>query len=260
MQPGHNANLMCTVVFLRRPDHPWPLILGANRDEMMDRPWRVPGRHWPDRENVVAGIDELAGGSWLGVNDEGVVAGILNRKDSLGPDENLRSRGELVLEALDQTDAVYAVEAIADLNPASYRSFNLFVADNRDAWWLRSIGPKARKVEVFEIPEGVSMLTAWDLNAEGSVRTSFHLPLFTDAVQPDPENQEWQRWEELMGSTDHAPNSVTGEAMLIQTDRGFGTLSTSLIALESSEIYNARKIWRFLDRSDETTPYFSVKI
>jgi uncharacterized protein with NRDE domain len=251
---------MCTVVFLRRPDHPWPLILGANRDEMMDRPWRVPGRHWPDRENVVAGIDELAGGSWLGVNDEGVVAGILNRKDSLGPDENLRSRGELVLEALDQTDAVYAVEAIADLNPASYRSFNLFVADNRDAWWLRSIGPKARKVEVFEIPEGVSMLTAWDLNAEGSVRTSFHLPLFTDAVQPDPENQDWQRWEELMGSTDHAPNSVTGEAMLIQTDRGFGTLSTSLIALESSEIYNARKIWRFLDRSDETTPYFSVKI
>jgi uncharacterized protein with NRDE domain len=251
---------MCTVVFLRRPDHPWPLILGANRDEMMDRPWRVPGRHWPDRENVVAGIDELAGGSWLGVNDEGVVAGILNRKDSLGPDENLRSRGELVLEALDQTDAVYAVEAIADLNPASYRSFNLFVADNRDAWWLRSIGPKARKVEVFEIPEGVSMLTAWDLNAEGSVRTSFHLPLFTDAVQPDPENQEWQRWEELMGSTDHAPNSVTGEAMLIQTDRGFGTLSTSLIALESPEIYNARKIWRFLDRSDETTPYFSVKI
>ena len=226
----------------------------------MDRPWRVPGRHWPDRENVVAGIDELAGGSWLGVNDEGVVAGILNRKDSLGPDENLRSRGELVLEALDQTDAVYAVEAIADLNPASYRSFNLFVADNRDAWWLRSIGPKARKVEVFEIPEGVSMLTAWDLNAEGSVRTSFHLPLFTDAVQPDPENQEWQRWEELMGSTDHAPNSVTGEAMLIQTDRGFGTLSTSLIALESPEIYNARKIWRFLDRSDETTPYFSVKI
>ena len=251
---------MCTVVFLRRPDHPWPLILGANRDEMMDRPWRVPGRHWPDRENVVAGIDELAGGSWLGVNDEGVVAGILNRKDSLGPDENLRSRGELVLEALDQTDAVYAVEAIADLNPASYRSFNLFVADNRDAWWLRSIGPKARKVEVFEIPEGVSMLTAWDLNAEGSVRTSFHLPLFTDAVQPDPENQEWQRWEELMGSTDHAPNSVTGEAMLIQTDRGFGTLSTSLIALESPEIYNARKIWRFLDRSDETSPYFSVKI
>jgi len=251
---------MCTVVFLRRPDHRWPLILGANRDELMDRPWRAPGRHWPDRDNVVAGIDELAGGSWLGINDEGVVAGILNRKDSLGPDENLRSRGELVLEALDQTDAVYAVEAIADLNPASYRSFNLFVVDNRDAWWLRSIGPEADKVEIFEIPEGVSMLTAWDLNAEDSVRTSFHLPRFIEAVQPDPDNQEWQRWEELMGSTDHAQNTLSGEAMLIQTDRGFGTLSTSLIALESPEIYNARRIWRFLDRSDEITPYFSVKI
>lgn len=260
MQPGHNANLMCTVVFLRRPDHRWPLILGANRDEMMDRPWRVPGRHWPDRDNVVAGIDELAGGSWLGINDEGVVAGILNRKNSLGPDENLRSRGELVLEALDHTDAVYAVEAIADLNPASYRSFNLFIADNRDAWWLRSIGPEAEKVEIFEIPEGISMLTAWDLNAEDSVRTSFHLPRFTDAVQPDPDNQEWQRWEELMGSTDHAPNAVSGEAMLIQTDRGFGTLSTSLIALETPERYNARKIWRFLDRSAKPATYFDVEI
>lgn len=251
---------MCTVVFLRRPDHRWPLILGANRDEMLDRPWRVPGRHWPDRENVVAGIDELAGGSWLGINDEGVVAGILNRKDSLGPDENLRSRGELVLEALDHTDAVYAVEAIADLNPAGYRSFNLFVADNRDAWWLRSIGPEAEKVEIFEIPEGVSMLTAWDLNAEDSVRTSFHLPRFTEAVQPEPDNREWQHWEELMGSTDHADGAVSGEAMLIQTDRGFGTLSSSLIALESPEIYNPRKIWRFLDRSAEVPAYFDVEL
>ena len=99
---------MCTVVFLRRPDHRWPLMLAANRDEMADRPWRKPGRHWPDRPDVIAGQDELAGGSWLGINDAGVVAGILNRKDSLGPDPALRSRGELVLEALDHADAVAA--------------------------------------------------------------------------------------------------------------------------------------------------------
>ena len=40
---------MCTLVILRRPGHAWPLILGANRDEMKDRPWSPPGRHWPDR-------------------------------------------------------------------------------------------------------------------------------------------------------------------------------------------------------------------
>lgn len=73
---------MCTVVILYRPEHRWPLILGANRDEMLDRPWRAPGRHWPDRPDVTAGLDKLAGGSWLGLNDTGVVAGVLNR---MGP-------------------------------------------------------------------------------------------------------------------------------------------------------------------------------
>ena len=70
---------MCTVVILRRPDHRWPVLIGANRDEMIDRPWKPPGRHWPDRPEVVAGLDILAGGSWLGINDWGVAAAVLNR-------------------------------------------------------------------------------------------------------------------------------------------------------------------------------------
>ncbi|HEY7688883.1 MAG TPA: NRDE family protein, partial [Dongiaceae bacterium] len=59
---------MCTLVILFRPGHDWPVIVGANRDEMADRPWAPPARHWPDRPQVVAGLDKLAGGSWLGVN------------------------------------------------------------------------------------------------------------------------------------------------------------------------------------------------
>src|ERR1700719_1673890 len=127
---------MCTLVILRRPEHDWPVIIGANRDEMIDRPAEPPGRHWPDREEVVAGRDLLAGGSWLGLNDWGVAAAVLNRHGSLGPAAGLRSRGELVLEALDHADAVAAAEALSYLDPAAYRSFNLIVADNRDAFWL----------------------------------------------------------------------------------------------------------------------------
>src|SRR5690349_16414791 len=128
---------MCTVVLLRRPGHDWPLILGANRDEMASRPWRPPGRHWPDRDDVVAGLDLEAGGSWLGLNESGVVAAILNRTGTLGPAPGRRSRGELVLEALDHADAADAAGALTALDPAAYRPFNLIVADNRDAFWLR---------------------------------------------------------------------------------------------------------------------------
>src|SRR5208282_1532414 len=108
---------MCTVVLLLRPGHAWPVLIAANRDEMLSRPWQPPAAYWPDRPGVVAGLDELAGGSWLGINRHGVVAGILNRHGSLGPAAGKRSRGELVLEALDHADAVQAAAAFAELDP-----------------------------------------------------------------------------------------------------------------------------------------------
>jgi hypothetical protein len=250
---------MCTVVFLRRPDHHWPLILAANRDEMEGRPWRAPGRHWADRPDIVAGMDELAGGSWLGINDTGVVAGVLNRKDSLGPDPNLRSRGELVLEALDHADALDAAGALGELSPDAWRSFNLFVADNRDAYWLRSLGPGSDRVELKEIPEGVSMLTAWDLNAPESTRTRYYLPQFEAAAAPDPETADWSAWEELLSSQAFEAGSGPSEAMRVTSDRGFGTLSSSLIALETQSISNSRNIWRFSAVSGDSAAFDTVQ-
>ena len=90
---------MCTVVLALRPQSPWPVLLAANRDEMAHRPALPPGRHWDDRPDVVGGLDVEAGGSWLALKDSGVVAAVLNRRGTLGPEPGRRSRGELVLEA-----------------------------------------------------------------------------------------------------------------------------------------------------------------
>ena len=95
---------MCTVVVDRRPGADWPVVLAANRDERLSRPWRPPARHWDDRPDVIGGFDDAAGGSWIALNDDGVAAVVLNRRDSLGPEEGKRSRGELVLEAVDHAD------------------------------------------------------------------------------------------------------------------------------------------------------------
>src|SRR5262249_46568483 len=150
---------MCTLVILRRPGEPWPLIVSANRDEMGGRPWKAPARHWADRDHVVAGVDELAGGSWFGINDDGLVAGVMNRSPTLGPKEGFRSRGELPLEALDHATAADAAEALSHLDGRAWRSFNLFVGDAKEAFWIRS----AETLEVRPVPTGVSMLTAQDL-------------------------------------------------------------------------------------------------
>ncbi len=221
---------MCTVVILRRPGHAWPLLLAANRDEMGDRPWQAPARHWPDRPEVVAGLDELAGGSWLGLNDAGVLAAILNRRNALGPAPGLRSRGELVLEALDHADASVAAEALGALASRAYRSFNLVVADDRDAFWLRSGGPDGpARPHLAEIPIGLSMVTASDLDDPGDPRIAFHLPRWRSAAVPDVAPADWRAWEDLLASRAHAGDP--SGAMRFHLASGFGTVSSALIAV-----------------------------
>ena len=252
---------MCTVVILRRPGHDWPLLIAANRDEMAGRPWDPPARHWSDRENVVAGIDRLAGGTWMGLNDEGVAACILNRRDSRGPDPALRSRGEIVLEALDHADAVDAAEALAGLDGRSYRSFNLVIADNRDAYWLRSLGPEADgRVDVTEIPAGLSMLTAFDLNDNASGRVAHFKPKFDAAPVPDVDGGDWSAWQNLLASTEHGADSDSRDAMRIETDIGFGTLSSTLVALPSVDFNDRKPVWLFANGAPGDASYEPVAL
>lgn len=253
---------MCTLIVLRRPDHPWPLMLAANRDEMADRAWKPPARHWPDRADVVAGLDEQAGGSWLGINDDGVVAGVLNRVGSLGPQPGKRSRGELVLEALDHADAVEAAEALHDLDPDAYRPFNLVVADNRDAFWLRHAGGPSNRIEVFPIPEGLSMLTAFDLNdAEHDPRIALHRPRFLAAPPPDPDVDSWEPWMTLLGSRDTGdPPGRRSAALCFLLESGFGTTSSSIIALPSMNRPGTRVVWQFAAGPPDMVPFVPVDL
>ena len=83
---------MCTLVILRRPGHPWPVLIAANRDELKGRAAAAPARHWPERPQVIAGLDVEAGGSWLGLNDDGLIAAVMNRTGTLGPAAGKRTR------------------------------------------------------------------------------------------------------------------------------------------------------------------------
>jgi uncharacterized protein with NRDE domain len=220
---------MCTLAILRRPDHIWPVVIGANRDEMIGRPAVPPGRHWPDRPEVVAGLDRLAGGSWLGINDWGVAAAVLNRHGSLGPAPGQRSRGELVLEALDHPDAVAAAEALVHLDPAAYRTFNLVIADNRDAFWLRHAD--GRNIDAWPIPEGLSLIDSGELNRPNNRRVTLAAPRFRDAVPPDPDTDDWTAWQALLASSESPPGEPPENALRFRMPHGYGTVSSALVAL-----------------------------
>ncbi len=244
---------MCTVVVLRRPEHEWPLILAANRDEMLERPWSAPARHWPDRPEVIAGIDNLSGGSWLGVNDHGVSVAVLNRTGSLGPLAEKRSRGELVLEALDHADAGEAAAALGDIDPDAYRTFNLVIADNRDAYWLAGRSD-AKRIAVEALPAGYSIFTSSDRNDPDKPRVAAYMPLFEAADPPDPEAGDWREWTRLMADRTGASRD---EPMCIVSDYGYGTVSSSLIALPRPAP-GAMPQWRFAAGRPDITDFEPV--
>jgi uncharacterized protein with NRDE domain len=252
---------MCTLIVLYRPVHEWPVLIGANRDEMLDRPWQPPARHWPDRPNVVAGLDEAAGGSWFGVNDDGVAAGIMNRAGTLGPAADKRSRGELVLEALDHADAKTAAEALTHIDPAAYRAFNLVVADAERVYWLRHAeAPGRGRIEATALAPGVSMLTAYDLNDESSPRIRRYLPLVRAAAVPDPERDEWSSWERILASRDSDAEAAREGAMNVVTDFGFGTVSSLLLALPARGRHGVKPRLRFAAGRPDQVGYRDVAL
>lgn len=221
---------MCTLVILRRPGHDWPLLLAANRDEVRRRSAEPPARHWPDRPTVVAGLDHTGGGSWLGINDQAVVAAIMNRTGSLGPAPGKRSRGELVLEALDHAKAKSAAGALADLDSNAYRPFNLVVADTKDAYWLRHGGDGEIRVHV--VPPGLHMLSDTELDDSGHPRIRSYLQRFRSAEIPDPQHDHQQTWQDLLASRTYPAEAGPEAAMnLEECPNGFGTVSSALIAV-----------------------------
>jgi len=251
---------MCTVVFLYRPDHVWPLILAGNRDEMQGRPALPPARHWPNQPDIVAGMDQLAGGSWLGMNPSGVVSVVLNRFAALGPAAGKQSRGELVLQALRHSSAKQAALQMATLSGQNYRPFNLLIADASGCYWIRNREEQGEaQVDLITIPPGLHMLTAHELDDESSPRIRTWQPSFQKAVTPVPELGDWGGWLSLLASRDYPQDLGVHSAMNISLVDGFATVSSSLIALPA-KTSSQNPIWLFADGAPDKVDYLPVVV
>jgi uncharacterized protein with NRDE domain len=214
---------MCTVALLCRPGHAWPVMLAANRDERIDRPWDSPRAWWPDLPGVVGGRDRTAGGTWMALNRHGVGCCVLNRSGSLGPAPGKRSRGELPLIALAEKTLGAAVRAIETLDAGQWRSFNLVLASAAGAFWVS--GRADGRPEAMPLPGGVSMVTAFDPNDTDSPRVARHLPRFRAA--PAPDTDDWRGWRAIL--SDSSGTSV--QQLNVRPRDGFGTVCSALLGL-----------------------------
>ncbi|MFL6206295.1 MAG: NRDE family protein [Acidimicrobiales bacterium] len=95
---------MCTVLLRLDPDGRWPLLLGAIRDEFVERSWDPPARHWEGPfARLVGGRDRQAGGTWLALDPAArAVGALLNAGRREEPEDGTPrpTRGTLALRIL----------------------------------------------------------------------------------------------------------------------------------------------------------------
>ncbi|MFB6262974.1 MAG: NRDE family protein [Bradymonadaceae bacterium] len=120
---------MCTIILRHDTRADASILVGVNRDEYRDRPSAPPDvREGEAGGRFFAPRDRRAGGTWLGINSNGVFAALTNRFGAR-TDEDRNSRGELVPLCLAEPDAASAAAALEEVQPRTYNAFHLVVAD-----------------------------------------------------------------------------------------------------------------------------------
>jgi uncharacterized protein with NRDE domain len=156
---------VCLLIALFQVVPDAPLIIAANRDERYERPAVAMTVLRRRRPRILGGRDEQAGGTWLAVNDYGVVAGLTNQPSAAGRDPSKRSRGELPLAYSAHQDAATAIGALS-LNPADYNPCWMLVGDRHS---LFSIGLSGGgKAEVEQLGPGLHILENAPLRARSA--------------------------------------------------------------------------------------------
>ncbi|WP_255170809.1 NRDE family protein [Natrononativus amylolyticus] len=243
---------MCTLTLAWQVFEDAPVAVAANRDEALDRPAGPPDVYRAS-PLVIAPHDVEAGGTWIGVNEHGVFAGITNRwteRDLAGE----RSRGLLVADVLETTSAADAAAHVErTTSEHEYEGFNLVVADAEDAIHLGWDGSLSRTAfdpgvhvvvnvgfdETFALPAERRDLGERQAESARAVR---------EALEPR-DDERVEGWLERAGT-------VLGDheyGVCIHGD-GYGTRSSSLLAV------GERTRYEFADGPPCRTAYEPVGI
>ncbi|MBI4515886.1 MAG: NRDE family protein [Deltaproteobacteria bacterium] len=151
---------MCTLALYLQRFADYPLVVAANRDEFYERasapPQLIAADPW-----VMAGQDLVAGGTWLGLNEAGLVVGLLNRRHPAGVDPSRRSRGLLALAMLECRSLEAALESLRGEHGDRYNGFNLLLATPAAAYVAHNA---EAAIAITPLEPGVHLLTNLQLN------------------------------------------------------------------------------------------------
>ena len=138
-----------------------PVLVASNREERFDRPSSPPSIQ-SGKPRVLCGTDDEAGGTWLGVNQNGLFCAVSNRQKMM-PTFISRSRGLLCKDMLRAPSAREAMNLCLDeVMQGKYNGANFIVADGESGWVIHA----GDDPNVVEMREGLNIIANTDLNSE----------------------------------------------------------------------------------------------
>ena len=177
---------MCTVTIvpLRRG-----FRVACNRDERISRaPALPPERHAAGRRSMVAAIDGERGGTWIGVNDAGIVAALLNRTPAARR-PGTGTRGEIVPRLLAADSLHDLLDRVHEIDPYGFDPFRLIALQRRRLMLVSSDGVSLTvDTSVLDAPR---MFTSSSLGDDEAERR--RAPLFAALVERARDPRHGQR-------------------------------------------------------------------
>jgi uncharacterized protein with NRDE domain len=173
---------MCLLVFAWRRHPRYPLVLAGNRDEFHARA-AAPAHWWDDPGDLLAGRDQQAGGTWLGVTRDGRAAVVTNYRELGERRRDAPSRGGLIV---DYVRSRHAPERfLAELAPRAraYAGFNLIAGDGSTLAWYsnRDTAPRVLPPGIYGLSNHL-LDTPWPKLTR--VRERFASALAADSLDP----------------------------------------------------------------------------
>lgn len=230
---------VCLLIMASRVAADAPLVVGANRDENLERSSTAVTVLKDCGPRVIGGRDEVAGGTWLAVNEHGVVAALTNRPAPEGRDPSKRSRGELPLALAQHESAARAVEDFAlRFRPADYNRAWLMVGDRDTLFWIDMTGDRRPLVE--ELGAGTHILENMPLGARSSKVDHTRSLLGSAAACGADSDVLLHRLQHVLG--DHSPPSellsieerpLERLASCVHSDN-YGTRSSTVVRVPAS--------------------------
>lgn len=228
---------MCTLALYFKAFHEVPLVVAANRDEHYDRPSAAPVL-LGGAPGIVAGRDLRVGGTWMGINDNGLFVGILNRRANAAahPQSEARSRGLLCMDLL-KTDDALAARIWMQAQRQHYQPFTVVFADAKRAW--AAYNTQEDKMELIELSAGLHVFSSHaevDLRSEKADRAYRQFAaLLGDQPGVKDQAQALGKLQTFLSDHNTLRNSADGgrEAICVHSEVS-GTVSASVVFLSEA--------------------------